>query len=279
MARWWMGLLASGLVGVQAAVVIQEVCYDPAGADAGLEWVELANMGSEAVDVGGWVLDCNGPNLVLPALALGPGQTLVIHNNALADSPPAGLELWYPATSLGNTHGFLGLWAGEQNQENLRDYLQYGSVGHSWESQAAEAGIWPLDAILPDVEQGHSLRRQGLGQGPTFWLDEDMPAPGEISTEVGAAEPGLPRVARLGEVWPNPFNPETRVTFHLPGMMPVRLSLVDLLGREVRVLENGLLPAGSHERRLLLDGEAAGCYFLRLQTAEHQEVRKLLLVK
>jgi len=279
MARWWLGLLASGLVGAQAAVVIQEVCYDPAGADAGQEWVELVNLGSEVVDLGGWILDCNGPNLALPPLGLGPGQTLLIHNNAVEELPPAGLELWYSATSLGNTHGFVGLWAGEQNAANLRDYMQYGSAGHSWESQAAETGIWPLDAFLPDVEQGHSLRRQGPGQGPQFWVDEDQPVPGEASTEVGATEHGLPRVARLGDVWPNPFNPETRVSFHLPGLMPVRLSLVDLMGREVRVLENGLLPAGSHERRLLLDGEAAGCYFLRLQAAEHQEVRKILLVK
>jgi len=279
MARWWWGLLVSGLVGAQAAVVIQEVCYDPEGADAGQEWVELVNNGMDDVDLGGWLLDCNGPNLTLPALTLGPGQTLLIHCNAAADLPPAGLELWYAAASLGNTHGFVGLWSGEQDGANLRDYLQYGSVGHSWESQAAEAGVWPLDAFLPDVEQGHSLRREGPGQGPQVWQDEDQPVPGETTTQVGARETGLPSRPRLGEVWPNPFNPETRVTFHLPSLMPVRLSLVDLRGGEVRVLEDGLLPGGSHERRLVLDGEAAGCYFLRLQAAEHQEVRKILLVK
>jgi hypothetical protein len=279
MARWLWGLLVSGLVGVQAAVVIQEVCYDPEGADAGLEWVELVNNGMDPVDLGGWLLDCNGPNLALPALVLGPGQTLLIHTNVAADLPPAGLELWFAAASLGNTHGFVGLWSGEQDPTNLQDYLQYGSVGHSWESQAAEVGVWPLDAFLPDVEQGHSLRRQGPGRGPQYWLDEDNPQPGEAVTEVGAREHGLPAQPRLGEVWPNPFNPETRVTFHLPALMPVRLSLVDLRGGEVRVLEDGLLPGGSHERRLVLDGEAAGCYFLRLQAGGRQEVRKILLVK
>jgi hypothetical protein len=41
----------------QSPVVINEVLYDPAGKDAGLEFVELKNIGSRAVPLGGWELE------------------------------------------------------------------------------------------------------------------------------------------------------------------------------------------------------------------------------
>lgn len=279
--KWLMGCLACGWVAAQADVRIHEVYYDPTGADTGQEWVELINTGPGPAELGGMMLDCSGPNLVLPALSLPAGEVLVIHNNAPSDLPPAGLELWYAGASMGNTHGFVGLWSTEEQVlEGLRDYLQYGSTGHSWESQAAEAGIWPADAVLPDVEQGHSLRHDGLGSGPQAWYDEGNPQPGENNTVLadpdGVAQPAHPC---LLEACPNPFNPETRVTFQLPEMQEIRLSLVDLLGRELQVLEEGLLPAGRHERSLALSRQPAGCYFLRLQAGTHLSVRKILLVK
>jgi hypothetical protein len=278
--KWLLGWLACGWIAAGAELRINEVFYDPTGTDTALEWVELLNTGPAAVNVGGWMLDCSGPNLVLPSLTLEAGQVLVVHNNALQEQAPVGLELWYAGTSMGNTHGFIGLWTSEeQSQEGLVDYLQYGTTGHSWESQAAEAGIWPLDAVLPDVEQGHSLHYSGSGAGPTSWYDEGNPEPGEASTVLAEPDEVQPARPSLLEVWPNPFNPETRVTFQLPQTLLTRLSLVDVLGREVRVLEDGLLPAGVHERSVNLSGQPAGCYFLRLQAGGQQSVRKLLLVK
>ncbi len=279
--KWLLGVLACGWISAQAGIRIHEVCYDPAGTDTGLEWVELINTGQDPVNLGGWLLDCSGPNLLLPALVLGPGQVLIVHNNAPAEQAPAGPELWFTGASLGNTHGFVGLWeTDQQTLEGLRDYMQYGTTGHSWESQAAEAGVWPLDAVLPDVEQGHSLRYTGAGGGPQAWIDESDPQPGDGSTVL--ADPpmgGQPASPTLLDIWPNPFNPETHVTFLLPRTQRVRLQVVDLLGRELRVLEDGLLPAGVHERRLQLSDQPAGCYLLSLQAGESQSVRKILLVK
>ncbi|MCA9784397.1 MAG: lamin tail domain-containing protein [Candidatus Delongbacteria bacterium] len=187
----WM-LLAPMLV--QAQVRLGEVFYDPQGSDSGAEWVEIHNMGSETVNLQGWLLDAGGPNLVLPAIEVPAGAVLAVHTNAPAAQLPDGLELWFQnGTNMGNTHGFVGLWAAEeQTTENLVDWMQYGSTGHSWESQAVEAGIWPAESFTMDVEEGHSLRRISAGNGPQDWIDEADPVAGETSTAVGELmAPGL----------------------------------------------------------------------------------------
>jgi hypothetical protein len=274
-------LLVAGALGVaRAGIRINEVCYDPAGADAAQEWVELINTGPEPQSLAGWLLDCNGPNLLLPPVEVGPGQVFLIHNNAVAEQPPAGMEAWYVATSLGNTHGFLGLWNSEsQVVESLVDYMEYGAAGHSWEGQAVSGGFWPLGAFLPDVEQGHSLHYLGTGGGPGAWRDDADPQPGEELTVLAQPDPGLPAGPQLLGAWPNPFNPATIVSFRLAEVGEVRLSLLDLLGRRVAVLAEGRLGPGLHQRTLAMEAQPAGPYFLKLEAGGEAQVRKILLIK
>ncbi|MEL6821450.1 MAG: choice-of-anchor D domain-containing protein [Calditrichota bacterium] len=52
---------------------------------------------------------------------------------------------------------------------------------------------------------------------------------------------------KLHQNYPNPFNPETRIGFDLPQRSSVELVVYDLLGRKVRTLKSGTLPAGGHQ--------------------------------
>ena len=47
---------------INAAVVINEIMYDPIAADEGKEWVELYNNGDSAVDLAGYLLEWGGSN-------------------------------------------------------------------------------------------------------------------------------------------------------------------------------------------------------------------------
>jgi hypothetical protein len=53
------------LTNLSAQVVINEVCYDPDGADAGKEWIELYNTGSADVDLQGAKIFSGGGSFVL----------------------------------------------------------------------------------------------------------------------------------------------------------------------------------------------------------------------
>lgn len=104
----------------------------------------------------------------------------------------------------------------------------------------------------------------------------------ELSTS-GAAPPPAVR-PWLGQNEPNPFNPETRLTYSMPDGGMVTLSVHDVTGRRVRILAQGPVAAGEHAATW--DGRAAdarampsGVYFARLATASGVTVTKMLLAR
>lgn len=78
---------------------------------------------------------------------------------------------------------------------------------------------------------------------------------------------------------PNPFNPTTELAFELDRPAQARLSVHDLLGREVAVLVDGPLPAGRHRRTFDAADLASGVYVCTLRTPGGVESRRMLLMK
>jgi hypothetical protein len=90
------------------------------------------------------------------------------------------------------------------------------------------------------------------------------------SGAVGVEDPRLPARIWLGPAVPNPMAQEALIRFDLPVAGPVRLTLYDLRGRQVRVLCDGEQPAGEQVARW--DGRDAagravpsGLYLFRLE--------------
>ena len=81
-AAW---LLLTPLGVFAASVEITELMYDPPGANAAHQWVEVTNIGAEAVDLSGWRLAEGGTNHLLTVVAgtstLPAGASLLIANN------------------------------------------------------------------------------------------------------------------------------------------------------------------------------------------------------
>jgi len=91
----------------------------------------------------------------------------------------------------------------------------------------------------------------------------------EMITDVESDQP-LPVQFTLDQNYPNPFNPSTTIKYELPNFSIVRLSVYDMLGREVSVLVNERREAGCHEVRFDASGLSSGVYFYRLQARLHQ---------
>ena len=139
-------------------------------------------------------------------------------------------------------------------------------------------------AVLVESE-GRVVVFGGGGSGVTLYNDtwslEGISPP--VPTAVAEAG-GLPLKFTLGQNYPNPANPSTTITYELAIPAAVRLSVVDLLGREVRRLAEGRQPAGRHSAAW--DGRdqqgrraSSGIYLYRLETPEGAEIRKLALVR
>ncbi|MBP1656402.1 MAG: hypothetical protein H6Q31_1003 [Bacteroidetes bacterium] len=89
----------------------------------------------------------------------------------------------------------------------------------------------------------------------------------------------VPVAFSLEQNYPNPFNPSTTIRFDLPNASPVRLSVFDVLGREVSVLVNDQIAAGVHEVSFDAKQFASGMYVYRLQAGNFVQTRKMLFLK
>ena len=99
----------------------------------------------------------------------------------------------------------------------------------------------------------------------------------------------LPEETALLPNYPNPFNPETWIPYHLSEPAKVTLTIYAVNGAKVRTLALGLMPAGiyqSRSRAAYWDGRnnvgepvASGIYFYTLKAGEFTSTRKLIIRK
>jgi PKD repeat protein len=99
----------------------------------------------------------------------------------------------------------------------------------------------------------------------------------------------IPENFELYANYPNPFNPETTISYDVPFTSNVSITVYDVLGREVTKLLNGVVSSGSHTvtwngRNSYSNSVASGVYFLRMDAKSNDgrsfnNTRKMLLLK
>jgi hypothetical protein len=90
-----------------------------------------------------------------------------------------------------------------------------------------------------------------------------------------------PVIASLDPVTltPNPFNPQTRITYTVPRDGLADLSVYDVGGRRVKVLASGWALKGVHTADFSANGMASGVYFVRFATAGTVTTARAILLK
>lgn len=83
----------------------------------------------------------------------------------------------------------------------------------------------------------------------------------------------------LHQNYPNPFNPATRISFEIPESGLVKLSIYDMLGREVGELINAQLQPGLYSVEWDASSYPSGVYFLVLQSKDYLASNKMILLK
>ena len=93
-----------------------------------------------------------------------------------------------------------------------------------------------------------------------------------------------PKPLTLYQNFPNPFNPQTNISFFLPEPQHVMLTIYDIQGRKVRALVDKTRDAGNN--KLVWDGKndlgntvGSGVYYYRLLAGKKIITKKLVVVR
>jgi hypothetical protein len=93
-----------------------------------------------------------------------------------------------------------------------------------------------------------------------------------ISTEI-------PSAYSLSQNYPNPFNPATNIKFAIPKNEFVKITVFDMLGKEIETLVNEQLQPGTYETNWNASNYPSGVYFYKLSAGDFSETKKMLLLK
>ena len=89
----------------------------------------------------------------------------------------------------------------------------------------------------------------------------------------------MPTAFGLSAAYPNPFNPSTSISLHLPMESDVSVQVYDLSGRMISTLLSGVQAQGDYNLTWNAQDQASGMYLVRAETAGSVAVQKILLLK
>ena len=109
----------------------------------------------------------------------------------------------------------------------------------------------------------------------------------EVSNVSGVGQQRGPgREFALLQNYPNPFNPSTTIKYTVAGggdqgsgVSDVKITVYDVLGRNVAVLVNERKPAGTHEVSFDAGGLSSGVYLYRLTAGPFTATKQMVLAK
>ena len=89
----------------------------------------------------------------------------------------------------------------------------------------------------------------------------------------------LPEKFILYQNYPNPFNPFTTIKFYLPINSKVKITLLNLLGQEVKLISDSYYNEGEHLISIDASELASGVYYYKVETNKFFEIKKMVLIK
>jgi photosystem II stability/assembly factor-like uncharacterized protein len=99
------------------------------------------------------------------------------------------------------------------------------------------------------------------------------------SSVIGISENQHPVKLTLFQNYPNPFNPSTTISYQLEKPEFVKITIYDLLGRQVKLIVEGMRPAGLNKFKFINFDLASGVYIYKVEAGKLSETKKMVLLK
>ena len=194
----------------------------------------------------------------------------------------------YPSISADGSGNFVITWYDNRNGDNDIYAQRYSSDGITVGTNFRVTNTGERKQFAPDVKlwNGRIYNTWEDNRTIVTWYDIwanvlDWENPTRIINPQPLPEPSA---FILRQNYPNPFNPSTTIQYELPQDSEVRISIFNILGKRIKVLENSRQQAGAYT--VQWDGrdehgnsQASGIYICRIQAGGFRQSIKLMLVR
>jgi hypothetical protein len=173
-----------------------------------------------------------------------------------------------------NSNDVLLSWKTETESNNRGFEIQRSNNSSDW---------YPIKFMNStgdgSITRNYSYPDKGLAPGFYYYRlkQTDFDGKSSFSAIVTATVAGKGKTL-LFQNYPNPFSGTSTIRFDLPATQKVKLSIIDMTGREIKVLANKVSEAGSHQVAIDAANLQKQIYLVRLQT-ENGVLTKSILVE
>lgn len=225
-------------------------------------------------DVSAGTITVNGTYTGSGTFNNGPLPVELVSFNAIVVKDKIELN-WKTATEL-NNYGFdierasaSGNLRGQEaipGKSDLEGYKSIGFVAGNGNSNSPKEYHF-IDNTATSGSYAYRLKQ--LDNDGTFKYSETVEA------NVGH----IPNDYSLNQNYPNPFNPSTTIAYDIPKTSFVRISVYDILGKEIKLVVNEQKNSGHYE--IIFDAKelAGGIYYYTIKTGEFSLSKKMILLK
>lgn len=173
----------------------------------------------------------------------------------------------------------------ELSWESVTDLdLNYYNVYRSNEADFDPSEIEPLftttDPSVTDADLVENTTYYYVVSAIDFHGNESDYSSEVSATVVGIENSGLiPMEFVLNQNFPNPFNPETTISYQLPESAIVTISVYDISGRLVETIYSDTQAPGYYSVHWKPSSQSTGVYIARIEAGEYSQMIRMLFLK
>ena len=255
-------------------IVISEVMPNPAAvSDSYGEWFEIINLDSIVIDLNGWMIrdEGNDTHIINTSVEIQPGEYIVLGRNS-DESLNGGYvsDYMYSSFALANTNDEIIIL---DQDEKIVDGVSYGNTF------PFSSGV---SMYLKDISSESSIDTNWAASSITYGHG-DMGTPGRAwddSTVLSTIKNYLlPNEIKLYPPYPNPFNPQTQISFSVDKTTFISINIYDINGRLVQNIHDKKTSVGYYQLIWNSENISSGIYFVVLQSEDKVKTHKLMLMK
>ena len=254
----------------------------------GADMRDYVNYFSGSIDAVG-ILSVALSNTDVESLYSG-GQSFNLNYNHDGYSGANDLEAFYPVKLMSGTtlsdasgNGHDGNISGADWDGDLIPFPDWLAVSGSYNwLEAGESDQISITIVTDDLENDTAY----VGHVLVLTNGDVTSIPVHLSTDdnLSAGVSQIPKKFNLYPVYPNPFNPKTILSYDLPEDTQVRITIYNIIGREVRTLVNSQQIAGYNSviwNATNNQGQpvSAGVYLYNIQAGKFRQTKKMVLLK